>query len=320
MAQQQGRTADGRTAEQIRERYGVTERTITDRLRDNWAGYLFILPTFIAFTALFYIPIVRGVWMTFTDTALGTAGQFIGLDNYVWLLTNDLFFYSLGWTIVFVFGTTFTQLALGLIAALLLNELSNISKDWVGAVIMSPYFAAPLAGGVIWMWFLDSNFGFVPQFLGVLGIQAPSFLAGDFWPFVSLIVAQTWHDYAYSAIIYAAAIVSIPRDQYEAAALSGASRLRRFRDVTLPHLLIPTIVILSLRTAWNIAEFSQPFALTGGGPGTQTMLLSILTYQVAFVNTNFARAYTIGMVMVLLSMTAALVYVKAIDQEEDLYV
>ena len=315
MAQNQARSA-----EEIRQQYGIGERTLTDRIRENWAGYLFILPTFIAFTGLFYFPIVRGIWMTFTNATLGGSGEFVGLKNYAWLLTNDLFVYALGWTIVFVFGTTFLQLLLGLVAALLLSELRDAAKDWIGALIMSPYFSAPLAGGVIWAWFLDADFGFVPKLLGVFGLTAPSFLAGDFWPFVSLIVAQTWHDYAYSAIIYAAAIVSIPSEQYEAAALSGAGRLRRFRDVTLPHLLIPTIVILSLRTAWNIAEFSQPFALTGGGPGTTTTLLSILTYKVAFVNTNFARAYTIGMAMVVLSMSAAVIYVKAIDQEEDLYV
>lgn len=315
MAQEQARSP-----EEIRERYGLDERTVTDRLRENWAGYLFIIPTFIAFSALFYYPIVRGVMMTFTNTRLGEPGQFIGLTNYTWLLTNDLFVYAFAWTIVFVAGTTFLQLTLGLIAALLLNELSNVAKDWVGAVIMSPYFAAPLAGGVIWMWFLDSDFGFVAKLLGVVGVDPPSFLATGLWPFVSLIVAQTWHDYAYSAIIYAAAIASIPKEQYEAAAQSGANRLQRFRDVTVPRLLIPTIVILSLRTAWNIAEFSQPFALTGGGPGTRTMLLSILTYRVAFVDQNFARAYTVGMAMIVLSMTAAVIYVKAIDEEENLYV
>ncbi|WP_226012217.1 carbohydrate ABC transporter permease [Halomicrobium salinisoli] len=315
MAQEQARSP-----EEIREEYGLNERSITDRLRENWAGYVFILPTFLAFTALFYYPIARGVSMTFTDTQLGEPGQFVGLANYQWLLTNDLFVYAFGWTIVFVAGTTFLQLALGLLAALLLNEMKDALKDWMGAVIMSPYFSAPLAGGVIWMWFLDNDFGFVSKLFAIVGVDTPSFLATGFWPFVSLIVAQTWHDYAYSAIIYAAALSSIPKEQYEAAAQSGANRLQRFRDVTVPRLLIPTIVILALRTAWNIAEFDQPFALTGGGPGTRTMLLSILTYRVAFVNNNFARAYTIGMAMVLLSMTAALIYVKAIDQEEDLYV
>lgn len=315
MAQEQERTP-----EEIREQYGLDDQTVVDRLRENWAGYLFVLPTFIAFTALFYYPIARGVTLSFTNTQLGGSGEFVGLDNFVWLLTNDLFVYAFGWTIVFVAGTTFLQLGIGLIAALLLNELGEAAKDWVGALIMSPYFAAPLAGGVVWAWFLDANFGFVIRVLGVVGISAPSFLAGDLWPFVSLIVAQTWHDYAYSAIIYAAAIASIPSAQYEAAAQSGANRLQRFRDVTLPRLLIPTIVILSLRTAWNLAEFSQPFALTGGGPGTQTMLLSILTYRVAFVNQNFGRAYTVGLSMVVLSMSAAIIYVKAIDEEENLYV
>ncbi|WP_225333544.1 carbohydrate ABC transporter permease [Halomicrobium urmianum] len=315
MAQEQARSR-----EEIREEYGLDERTITDRLRENWAGYVFILPTFLAFTALFYYPIFRGVTMTVTNTQLGEPGEFVGLANYQWLVTNDLFVYAFGWTIVFVAGTTFLQLALGLLAALLLNELKDAVKDWIGAVIMSPYFSAPLAGGVIWMWFLDNDFGFLPKLFAIFGVDTPSFLATGLWPFVSLIIAQTWHDYAYSAIIYAAALSSIPKEQYEAAAQSGANRLQRFRDVTVPRLLIPTIVILALRTAWNIAEFDQPFALTGGGPGTRTMLLSILTYRVAFVNNNFARAYTIGMAMVLLSMTAALIYVKAIDQEEDLYV
>lgn len=315
MAQKQGRSP-----EEIREQYGLDERTLTDRLRENWAGYVFIVPTFVAFTALFYYPMLRGITMTLTDTRLGEPGQFIGLANYQWLVTNDLFVYAFGWSILFVAGTTFLQLGLGLVAALLLNELGDAAKDWIGAVIMSPYFAAPLAGGVIWMWFLDNSFGFVAKAFAVFGVDAPAFLATGIWPFISLIVAQTWHDYAYSAIIYAAAIASIPSEQYEAAAQSGANRLQRFRDVTVPRLLIPTIVILSLRTAWNIAEFSQPFALTGGGPGTKTMLLSILTYRVAFVNNNFARAYTVGMAMVLLSMTAAVIYVKAISEEENLYV
>ncbi|MFC7196454.1 carbohydrate ABC transporter permease [Halosimplex aquaticum] len=143
---------------------------------------------------------------------------------------------------------------------------------------------------------------------------------GGVWPFVSLIVAQAWHDYAYAGIIYAAALKSIPPDQYEAAALDGAGRLRRFRDVTLPHLLTPTAIILAIRTTWNLAEFAQPYQLTGGGPGTSTMLLSILTYRVAYVNFEFGRAYTIGMVMIAISIVAAVVYLKTIQSEQQLYV
>lgn len=273
------------------------------------------------FTLLFYIPMLRGFYITFTDTQFAGTGSFIGLDNYAWLITNDLFIFALGWTLVFVFATTGLQLTLGLFAALLLNELRSGTREWASAVIMSPYFSAPLAGGVIWMWFLNSDFGLVPRLLSTyLNVTAPAFLAEGLWPYVSLIVAQSWHDYGYAGIIYAAAIIGIPRDQYEAAALAGAGRLRRFRDVTLPHLVTPTIIILALRTAWNVAEFAQPYELTGGGPGTRTMILSILTYRTAYVDTNFARAYTIGIAMIVISMSAAIFYVTVIQEEEELYI
>ncbi|MFC7130671.1 carbohydrate ABC transporter permease [Haloferax chudinovii] len=309
------------TAQHIRQKYGLEETTLMDRVRENWIGYLFIVPTFVMFTILFYYPIVRGIFLTFTNTRLGEAGSFVGLENYSWLLTNDLFHFAFGWTLAFVFGTTLLQLVIGLIAALLLSELRSRWRDWTSAIIMSPYFSAPLAGGVIWMWFLNSDFGMLPMILAdFLGVQAPSFLADGVWPYVSLIVAQSWHDYGYAGIIYAAAIVGIPREQYEAAALAGAGRLRRFRDVTLPHLVTPTIIILALRTAWNVAEFAQPFELTGGGPGTRTMLMSILTYETAYVNLQFSRAYTLGMAMILVSMTAAVFYVTVIKDEEELYV
>ncbi|WP_435178519.1 carbohydrate ABC transporter permease [Halorussus sp. AFM4] len=310
------------TAEEIRSKYGLTEETLVDRLKRNWTGYLFILPTFVMFTLLFYIPMARGVWLTFTNASLGGAGSstFIGLDNYVWMVTNDLFVFALGWSMVFVFSTTLLQLGLGMLAAILLSEIREGVRDWLSAIIMSPYFSAPLAGGVVWMWFLSPDFGFINMLLSDLGVQnQPSFLAEGLWPYVSMIVAQAWHDFGYAGIIYAAAVVNIPSEQYEAAALAGAGRLRRFRDVTLPHLITPTIIVLALRTAWNIAEFAQPFELTGGGPGTRTMLLSILTYEVAYVNLNFARAYTIGMVMIVLAMAAAIFYVTVLNEEEDLY-
>jgi ABC-type sugar transport system permease subunit len=301
--------------------YDVGEdRTILSRLKENWVGYLFILPIFVMFTLLFYFPILRGVWLTLTRSTLGASNDFVGLNNYAWLVTNDLFVYSLGWTLIFVFCTLFLQLTLGLMAALLLNELASGWREWASAVVMSPYFSAPLAGGVIWMWFLSPNFGGIARTFTVFGWQPIGFLSEGVWPFVSLIVAQAWHDYAYAGIIYAAALKSIPKDQYEAAAMSGANRLKRFRDVTVPHLLTPTIIILAIRTTWNLAEFAQPFEMTGGGPGTKTMLLSILTYRTAYVNNSFGRAYTIGMVMIGISIIAALVYLKSIKDEQQLYV
>lgn len=310
---------DEPTASTRAEQY-LEERTLRDRLEENWVGYVFILPVFVMFTLLFYYPILRGIRITFTRYSLGGENPFVGLENYQWLLTNDLFYYSFEWTLVFVFATTVLQLLFGLLIALLLHELVVKRRQWLAAIVMSPYFAAPVASGVLWYWFLHPQFGFVTRIFVDLQMRPIFFLTEGIWPFVSLIVAQTWHDYAYAALIYGAALQSIPTAQYEAAAIEGANKLRRFRDITIPHLLTPTIIILAIRTAYNISEFAQPFQLTGGGPGTKTMLLSILTYQVAFVQLNFSRAYVVGMSMMVISMTAAAIYVLSIRTEDELYI
>jgi len=309
----------GLSEEEIRDEYNIGERTHIDRIKDNWLGYLFIAPTFLMFIALFYLPMVNGIWISLNRYELGSPPEFLGVDNYIWMVTNDLFVFALGWTIVFVAVSTFLQITIGLLAALLVNELTR-AKEWVNALIMSPYFSAGLAGGIILMWFLNPSYGFVARTFGALGMDPISFTAEGYWPYVSLIIGMAWHKYAYAGIIYVAALKSIPNDQYESAAMDGAGRLRRFKDITLPHLMIPTIIILAIRTTWNIAEFALPFELTGGGPGTRTMLLSILTYETAYVNIRFGRAYAIGMVMVSLSLIAAFLYITKLPTEEELYV
>lgn len=304
----------------IREKYGLSDRTLIDRLKEHKSDYAFIILPMIAFTLFFYYPLTRGIWLTFTEVQLGAENIWVGLDNYVWLITNDLFQYSLVWTLIFVASTTFLQLTLGLAIAVLLHELAEGWRQWATATVMAPYFGASLVGGIIWLWVLQPEYGVVGKLFIMLGMDPIQFLSGSFWPNVSLIIAQTWHDYGYAGLIYVAALQSIPTEQYEAAAMDGANRLQRFRDITIPHLIIPTIIILAIRTAWNMAEFSQPFVLTGGGPGTQTTLLSILVFETGFVNFQFGRAYTIGMIMLAISVLSAVIYIVLLDEEASMYV
>lgn len=305
--------------EELRERYGLEERTIVDRVRENWLGYVFVFPAMVAFAFFFYIPLIRGVWMSFLDEVISGENLWVGIENYQWVFTNDLFLYSLGWTLVFVFATTALQLTVGLAVSLLANELARGYREWAAAILFSPYFGAAVAAGIIVRFYLSPSFGVMGRLFTELGMQPIYFLTEGIWPFVSLIVGTMWHDYAYAAIIYIAALQGIPSDQYEAAAIDGASRLQRFRTVTVPHLITPTIIILAIRTAYNVAEFAIPLEMTGGGPGTRTMVLSILTYQTAYVNLSFGRAAAIGNVMILIAVVSAVFYITAIQEEDELY-
>lgn len=306
--------------QEVLERIDQSKQGLGTRLKKSWVAFLFISPIFILFTALFYIPILRGLWLTLHKVALGGTNSYVGLENYVWMVSNDLFVYSLGWTIIFVAGTTALQIIVGLGIALMANEFNPGRREWLAAILVAPFFSAPLASGVINWWFLSPFTGVIARIMTAVGMDPIGFLSEGLWPFVSLILSQTWHDYGYSTIIYLAALQNTPKSQYEAAALAGAGLFRRFRDVTLPHLLTPTVIILAIRTARNIAEFAQPFELTGGGPGTSTMLLSILTYQVAYVEFNLGRAYTIGIVMLAISLGVTIVYIRSIQSEQELYV
>jgi len=304
--------------ETLRERYGVGEESIAGRIKENWTGYLFIFPPLLMFTFLFYIPLLRGFWMTFQQVMFGAPDQFVGLENYLWLLTNDLFQYSLIWTIVFVVATTTGQLIVGLAAALLINEVLR-GKQLISALIMSPYFSAPIAGGAIMFWFLSPDFGLVARLFREFGLQPIQFFTAGILPNVTLIIAQIWHDFGYAGVIYLAGLSTIPKSQYEAAALDGASMFQRFRLVTVPYLVTPTVIILATRTTWNLSEFAQPFELTAGGPGNQTMLLSILLYDQAFQKFNYGRAFVVGLTMLVLAVLAAIVYIRVIQAEQELY-
>lgn len=306
--------------ERIRERYGVSESSVTTRIKENWIGYAFIIPTFALFAGLFYYPILRGLYLTFHRVSLGAPNTFVGLDNYVWVVTNDLFIHSLKTTLYFSFSTLVLQMALGLIAALLLNEIAKGYREWLAALIMAPYFTANIAAGITWKWFLNAQFGGVARLFRVFNWEPIGFLYSGVWPFVSLVVTTFWHDFPWAGVIYLAALQGIPAEQYEAAAMDGADRLERFRQVTLPHLKTPTIVILAIRTVYQVKEFAIPLQLTGGGPADQTLLMSIWTYRIAYVQEYLGRGYIVGIFMVIVALLPVVIYIRAINDEEELYV
>lgn len=307
-------------AERIRDRYDIEEESILDRVKQNWLGYLFILPTFLLFVGLFYFPILRGIQITFTRVNLGAPNDFVGLDNYLWVITNDLFVHSLVTTVLYAFSTLVFQIVLGIIAALVLNEIIKGYREWLAALIMAPYFTAGIAAGITWKWFLHTQFGGVTRILQEFNMQPIGFLYQGALPFVSLVLATVWHDFPWSGVIYLAALQGVPSEQYEAAAMDGANRLQRFRQVTLPHLKTPTIIVLAIRTVYQIKEFAIPFELTGGGPANRTLLMSIWTYRIAYVDELLGRAFVVGIIMVVMSLIPAILYIRSIDEEEELYV
>lgn len=236
-------------------------------------------------------------------------GEWVGVSNYIAVLTDPLFHYSLGLTLGFLISTIILQLVIGLAIALILDKVKRF-RDFTTALALAPYMVPPIAGGVIWWWMADPSMGFINHVLQIIGFDRIYFLGKGLWPIVTMTVAQTWKDFGYAAIIYLANLETIPGYLYEAAEIDGGSAFQKFRFITLPHLRSATLIILAIRTTWNIVEFALPFELTSGGPGTRTNILSIILYKYGFVRYNLGKAYVVGLVMVGIALLALVLYVK----------
>jgi multiple sugar transport system permease protein len=232
--------------------------------------------------------------------------EFVGLDNYVELLTEDRRF----WTIVrssfiWMIGSTLLQMVLGTAAAMVLNLNLRLRALWRG-LLMVPWVTPVVVVAIIWRWMFDGRpGGLINFYLERAGaIDDPIvWLASDTWVWPVLLLASTWKGLPFVALIVLAALQSVPKDVLEAAEVDGANRVQRFRYVTLPHLR-PTLFVtglIALVTVWF--KFELIWALTKGGPGFATSILPTYVYQQAFRDFDFGMGgavATIAMVLLLL--------------------
>ena len=279
---------------------------IYDSIRKNLTAYILISPAVIAVATILYYPMIRGIWMTFLSYG---RGEWVGVANYVSVFNDPEFLYSLVITLVFLVSTIALQLIIGLGIALILDKLKHL-RDFTTALALAPYMVPPVAGGVIWVWVLDPSMGLINHVLQSMGLGRVYFLSKGIWPVISIILAQTWKDFGYASIIYLANLETIPGQLYEAAEIDGSGPFQKFRYITIPHLATATLIILAIRTTWNIVEFALVFELTSGGPGSQTNILSILLYDYGFTRYNLGKAYVVGLVMIAIALLAFVLYTR----------
>jgi len=288
---------------------------IVSTFRKHSTAYILLAPAFIALILVIYYPMCHGIWIALHRYKMLGHPEWTGLGNFKDLFGDPLFHYSLGITLVFLSSTLALQLLIGLSAALVLNKIKKFTTFFVSTSLV-PYMIPPVAAGLLWYWMLNPDFGFVNQILERLGFSPVYFLSDGKWPIFSIILAEAWADWPYVTIIYLAALDGIPLYLYEVASIDGAGPIRRFWFITLPHLKRATIVVLAIRTVWDLIKFALPFELTAGGPGTRTTLFSILLHRMGFIEFRLGKAYAVGIVMILISIACAAIYINVIRTEE----
>tara|TARA_B100001123_G_scaffold438690_1_gene573987 strand:+ start:3962 stop:4840 length:879 start_codon:yes stop_codon:yes gene_type:complete len=267
---------------------------------ETWLIVGFLLPTLAFLIFLLWLPFLQGIWMSFHHWPFFGEPKWEGLENYREFLSADYFWTTLRSTAIYSLSTV-VQLGIALIAALALNQkFIRLKSLWSGIVIV-PFVMPPVVGGAIWLYLLDPDLGMAMYYLQEFGIlDEPVYW--DVEPFSANIVitlVAAWTFWPFMFLLIFASLQSIPESYHELAEVYGANLWQRFWMVTLPHIKGAILTAVTIRFVWNLAKIDQPYQLTGGGPGYDTSVLSILTYQFAYGYGDFGKAFTVGVFLVL---------------------
>lgn len=276
----------------------------------SWIGYLFILPAFALLILFNFVPIIMNVYLSFTswDMLLGDP-EFVGLMNYVQLLQSEGFWHNLGVTVKYAVVFVPISMALGLGIALLLME-NNVFVKIMRTIFFAPTVTSMVAISAVWLYIFHPQYGTLNNILSMFNIAPVAWLNDPDVALYSLILLNIWKRVGFCCVIYLGALLSIPRDYYEAAALDGASAVQKFRYVTL-NLISPTsFMLLVLLTIEVFQIFTQIDIMTQGGPNEATMNLLASMYYVAFTEFRMNEGSTLSIVLLLIVMAVNFVQMK----------
>ncbi len=258
--------------------------------------YLYILPYFIVFALFLVVPGVSGMVIGLYDWAVVGGRTFIGIGNFKELFTDEVFLHAVRNTIVYTVTYVPSFLVLGLIMALLLNrELRG--RSLMRMIVFAPYVFMIPAVGVIWRWFLDTNFGILNYYLAVVHLPTVRWLTDTKVVLDSIVMVITWETIGYSMVIFLAGLQEIPEEILEAATIDGARSWSRFWHITMPYLRPTTFFLLVIGVIGAFKTFGQPFMITAGGPLDASMTVVMTLYYNGFQYFRMGYAASISTVL-----------------------
>jgi multiple sugar transport system permease protein len=289
--------------------------TTASARRDRTAltPYAFLLPALAITAAVVVFPVLQTAWLSLHDYIIYRPqdSRFVGLANFANLVADEVFWISLGNSVLWIVLVVGGQFLLGFAAALVLNQ----SFAWRGlarALVVVPWALPSVIIGLMWTWMYDFNVGVVNDVLLRLGlIDAPlAWLARPDTALYAVILALIWQGFPFFAITTLAGLQTIPAERYEAAELDGATRFQRLRHVILPGLADVLATALLLRIIWVANSLDVILVMTGGGPGYATHTLPLYAFLKAYSGMEFGQGAALALVLTAILLVVVAAYVR----------
>jgi multiple sugar transport system permease protein len=281
--------------------------------------YLLLTPALLFTVFVLAYPLARNLINSFQDVSLikGSAG-WAGFQNYARIFSDDLFWLSFRNTAVYAVVGTFLALLIGLGFALLLNINLGRITHLAAALYTIPWVISPVVAGFAWKWLLNDNFGVLNYWLSYLGIvnEKISWLGDPRTALLCVIVARVWQFYPFAMVMFLAGLQAIPLEQYEAAAVDGATAVKKFYHITLPNLKSVGSVLMLLGVIWSFNDFNMVFVMTRGGPINASMVLPVLVRELSFVHFDLGRGSALSILIFTMLICLSYVYLRALARRE----
>ena len=276
---------------------------------------ILIIPAVVVIFGIVIYPLLNALYQSFFNTNLvyPQLTKFIGLGNYLSILKDTYFWKSIYNTVYFTVISIILELIFGFIVALTLNE-KFFMKWLVRTLIIIPWAIPPVVNATVWKWIANSEYGSLNSILYSLGIikEYRIWLSNPFWSMMAVILADVWKYTPLVAIMFLAALQTIPEDLYEAAKIDGASSFRRTMSITIPLIKPTIIVVLILRTFEAFKVFDLIFVMTRGGPAFKTTVISYFTYLETFSQLNIGRGSAIAYIIVIFMSVLSYLYIRSL--------
>ena len=277
--------------------------------------WLLIIPLLLALVIFMLYPTFYCIFMGFTDYILRDAPNFVGFDNYRKLLHDTVFWSAAGRTALMVVICIVVEITLGMAIAILLNREFK-GQNVIRGLCFLPLLIMPLAMSMFWNYMLHAQFGIVNQLLDWLGFGRILFLGTAKYALYTIMAIEIWKWLPFSIFVLLAGLKGLPKDQFEAADVDGASAWYKFRTLTLPMLKPLIIIIILLRTMWLIRTFDPLYGTTRAGNSTE--LLDWMVYRVSFVFFDIGKGSALAIFSLYVTIIiCAILYrnlIKAMDQ------
>ena len=275
------------------------------RRKEALLGYVAISPWLVGFLVFTAGPMVYSAYLVFTEWELITPPEWVGLDNIRFLLKDQTFRDALRNTTIYTVFSIPLQLLVALGVALLLN-LNIRGSNWYRAITFLPSQTPAVASAMLWFFIFSPTSGLANAAVRIFGIPEQRWLWDIHLVKPALITMAAWA-FGGAMIIFLAGLQDIPQSLYEAADIDGATAFSKFLNITVP-LLSPTIffnLVIGLIGAFQV--FTPVYLMTGGGPGTSSMMLGLLIYREGFEEFNMGYASLLAWVMFLIVITLTII-------------